>query len=191
MTTIVVPFRGPDGKRRLAPLPPELRAELALAMLGDVVAACVAVAPTVVVTSDPAVAALGLEVVADPGGGQGAAVAAALSGLAGEAAVVNADLPCAQPDDLRALLAALPPGGVALVPARDGTTNALALSRAGLFRPEYGPGSAARFAALGPSRLVDVPNLVDDVDTLGDLDRLEARLGSRTRAVLATLRVTA
>ena len=38
-----------------------------------------------------------------------------------------------------------------------------------------GRGSAARFAALAPSRMVDSPNLIDDVDTLADLERLAAR----------------
>ena len=42
--------------------------------------------------------------------------------------IVNADVPCVVPDDLRALLAATPAGGIALVEALDGTTNALGLS---------------------------------------------------------------
>ena len=62
---------------------------------------------------------------------------------------------------------------------------------AGLFAPLYGPGSAARFAALAPSRMVDSPNLMDDVDTVADLERLEARLGPHTRSVLAALRTEA
>ena len=43
----------------------------------------------------------------------------------------------------------------------------------GLFAPVYGPGSAARFAVLGPSRRVEAPNLIDDVDTIADLERLQ------------------
>ena len=62
--------------------------------------------------------------------------------------VVNADLPCATSRDLLALVGAVPDGGLALVAAADGTTNALALSDERLFEPVYGPGSAERFAAL-------------------------------------------
>ena len=47
MATIVVPFRGPGGKQRLAAVSEEARAAIALAMLGDVLEACVASAPTV------------------------------------------------------------------------------------------------------------------------------------------------
>ena len=84
----------------------------------------------------------------DPGGGQGAAVAAALAGLdPGAILIVNADVPCVLPDDLRALLAATPAGGIALVEAVDGTTNALSISAPGAFAPLYGPDSAARFQA--------------------------------------------
>jgi 2-phospho-L-lactate guanylyltransferase (CobY/MobA/RfbA family) len=81
----------------------------------------------------------------------------------------------------------VPDRGLAVAPAADGTTNALALSSPELFEPVYGSGSAARFAALAPSRAVDAPNLVDDVDTLADLERLGDRVGRHTRAVLAKL----
>src|SRR5437899_3221187 len=129
MTAIVVPFRGADGKRRLAPAQDEARAALALAMLADVLEACGAVARTVVVTGDEAARSVAVEVgvaaLDDPGGGQGPAVAHAL-GLVpvAPALVVNADLPALVPDDLRALESAIPPGGLALAEAADGTTNA-------------------------------------------------------------------
>ena len=169
---------------------------LALAMLRDVVAACTAVGPTFVVaprTTDVGDAAL----VADPGGGQGHAVRAGLAaatlaaGGAGPLLVVNADLPCATARDLLALAGAVPPDGLAYAPAADGTTNALALASSGLFLPLYGPGSAARFAALSPSRRVDAPNLTDDVDEVGDLERLIGRLGLWTRGALASLHTEA
>ncbi len=185
MPYVVVPFRGEDGKSRL---PAEIRAPLALAMLGDVLEACVEVGPTTLVTNDALARALAAELGAgvrdDPGGGQGAAVTAALASLAGPVLVVNADLPCVSAAELTALLAAAP----ALVAAADGTTNALSLTDPSSFAPLFGPGSAARFRAHLPG-LADVPlpGLADDVDTLADLERLLDRVGSRTRSALATL----
>ena len=196
MPTLVVPFRGAEGKSRLGPLTGKARAALARAMLEDVVGACTAVGPTFVVAPD-ATHAPGATVIADPGGGQGAAVRAGIDAAAlatggrGPYLVVNADLPCVTARDLLALAGAVPDGGLALAPAADGTTNALGLASPDLFAPVYGPGSSARFAALAPSRQVDAPNLIDDVDTVADLERLAARLGPRTRAVLASLRVGA
>ena len=187
MTTVVVPFAGVGGKTRLE-APRALRVELSLAMLADVLASAAAVGPTLVVAGDEDGATLarrfGAARVVDPGGGQGPAVEAALAGLGGTVLVVNADLPCATAADLRALAAAIPPGGLALVEARDGTTNALGLSGPELFEPLYGPGSAARFSALGAVAAA-VPNLSDDVDTMADLERLIARCGAHTQAVLA------
>lgn len=179
MATVVVPFRRETAKRRLAPAPDDVRTALAHAMLEDVLAAA---------------AAVGLAVVADEPDGQGAAVEAALRRIErGPVLVVNADLPCVQPRDLLTLLGALPEGGLALVAARDGTTNALALAAPHLFAPVYGPGSAARFLARAerlevPAVVADVPNLAEDVDTLADLERLEGRLGPATAAALEALR---
>ena len=179
MPTVVVPFRGETAKQRLAPAPEEVRARLAQAMFEDVRAAAEAV---------------GDVVVADEAGGQGPAVEAALRHLEeGPVLVVNADLPCARPRDLLTLLGALPEGGLALVPAPDGTTNALALAAPHLFAPLYGPGSADRFLAraerLGvPASLAAIPNLSEDVDTLEDLERLELGLGPRTAEALEALR---
>lgn len=191
MPTVVVPFRGTEGKSRLARLRLELRVALREAMLADVLAACEAVGPTVLVSSAPH-GGTAVTLVADEGRGQGAAVAAGLdvasrSGTGSPFLVVNADLPCVTPRDLLALAGAAPDDGLALVAAADGTTNAIALSKRELFVPLYGPGSAARFAALAPSRLLAVPNLIDDVDTVADLERLAERVGPRTRAVLTRL----
>jgi 2-phospho-L-lactate guanylyltransferase len=176
--TIVVPHRG-DAKRRL---PPSLRAGAAVAMLGDVVEACTAVGRTIVVTDDPAVVPPGAESLLDPGGGLGTAVAAGLVAAGPvHVLVVNADLPCVTPSALRQLAAA----GLALVPARDGTTNALSLPDPAVFAPLYGPGSAARFLALAPFAVAELPEFVEDVDTERDLERLAARAGRRTRALFA------
>jgi 2-phospho-L-lactate guanylyltransferase (CobY/MobA/RfbA family) len=166
MPLVVVPFRRQGGKSRLG-----LGPEIAQAMLEDVVEAA---------------AAVGRVVVADGEGGQGAAVANELRRRPdGPALVVNADLPCATARDLFALLGGVPPGGIAIVEARDGTTNAIALSSTRLFADLYGPGSAARFRAHAPCETVAIPNLVDDVDTLDDLERVAARVGPRTAEALA------
>jgi 2-phospho-L-lactate/phosphoenolpyruvate guanylyltransferase len=192
MPTVVVPFRGSAGKSRLARLPLESRTALGEAMLADVLDACELVGPTYLVAPTPWTRQC-VTLVADDGRGQGAAVTAGLelAALRGEAApflVVNADLPCVTARDLLALAGSVPADGLALVAAADGTTNALALSSVELFRPLYGPGSASRFAALAPSRTLDLPNLVDDVDTVADLGRLRERLGQNTTRALMRLR---
>jgi 2-phospho-L-lactate/phosphoenolpyruvate guanylyltransferase len=196
MPTLVIPFAGAEGKTRLHESA-VVRATLARAMFGDVLAACLPVGRTRVVTPDAeaAEAALeaGAEVVADPGGGQGAAVLAGLEGVEmGGILVVNADVPCAVPHDLRSLLAATPAGGVALVEASDGTTNALSLPAPEVFAPLYGPGSAGRFRAHAAGLRIEavsvaLPNLADDVDRMDELSRLQLRVGPRTQAALAQL----
>ena len=189
MATVIVPFRGSAAKQRLAQLPETLRGELARAMLEDVLAAAREVGRTLLVAPERIP---GAELVPDPGRGQGAAVEAGLAAAGeGPVLIVNSDLPCATSRDLFTLLGALPPNGLALVEARDGTTNALALAAPRLFEPLFGPGSAERYRALGDSRTVEIPNLVDDVDTVYDLERLADRLGRRTRAALAGWRVEA
>jgi 2-phospho-L-lactate guanylyltransferase (CobY/MobA/RfbA family) len=175
MAVIVVPFHA--GKTRLAVDAAE-REALAKAMLQDVLDACSAIAEPIVETSD---------------GGQGAAVERALATLSEEpepVLIVNADLPCLTPDDVRALLDAVPEDGLAVAPAPDGTTNALGLSRPGLFAALYGPGSAEEFRShasqLGvPSSVLVRPGFQDDVDTPADLERIADRVGSHTRAALA------
>jgi 2-phospho-L-lactate guanylyltransferase (CobY/MobA/RfbA family) len=167
VATIVIPFAGVGGKTRLH-ASAEVRGALATAMFEDVLAACTPVGPTKV---------------ADSGGGQGAAVAAALAGVEGPVVVVNADVPCVVPADIRLLAETAP----ALVAAADGTTNALSLPSADLFEPLYGPGSAARFQARCSAASMAIPNLADDVDTMEDLVRLQLRVGPRTLVALDAL----
>src|SRR5437764_4170807 len=177
MATVVIPFAGAEGKKRLHSSA-RIRRALAHAMFCDVLAACVVVGRTRVVTPDEqsanAAREAGAEAVADPGGGQGAAVQAALDGVEpGAILVVNADVPCVVPHDLRTLLAATPAGCVALVEALDGTTNAPSLPAPDAFAPLYGPSSSDRLrqhaASLGLEAVaVVVPNLADDRDPVED-----------------------
>jgi 2-phospho-L-lactate guanylyltransferase len=189
---VVIPFRE-EGKSRL---PQELRREVALAMLGDVVEAATSVGDVRVVTADPAgrlvADELGATLVDDPGEGQGPAVAAALERADGICLVVNADVPRVRPSDLSAL--AVPPrlGRVALVASADDRTNALGLPYPEVFRPLYGPRSARRFRAHVLDLGLDfeelaLPNLVADVDTRADLDALGPRGGARTRALVEAI----
>ena len=196
MAQIVVPFRGESAKQRLD-ASDEIRSKLALAMLGDVLTACVATGRTLLVTDDRSARALadelGAELVDDPGGGQGPAVAAALERVDnGTVVVLNADLPCVVPHDLRTLAGVAELGAFGLVEAEDGTTNALALPRASLFAPLYGARSADRFRDHADAHGVDavaaaIPNLTDDVDTLEDLARIGLRAGPRTQAAIGGL----
>jgi 2-phospho-L-lactate guanylyltransferase (CobY/MobA/RfbA family) len=135
-------------------------------MLATVLAAAKQVGRTLLVTNEPGLAErFGVEFVAEPGGGQGAAVAGGVEKARDVPVhVVYAHLPRATVGDLRELAAAAP----ALVAAEDGTTNAIALADPADFEPLYGPGSAARFGALG-LRPLDLPNLAADVDTLADV----------------------
>lgn len=150
-------------------------------MLGDVVEAALGVGRVLVVTDDPSVVPPGVEIVRDPGHGLGAAVEEALRRVEGHALVVNADLPAATAQ----AIARLADAGLALVEAADGTTNALSLPDPRFFAPLYGPGSAARFRAHAHFATVSIPELELDVDSDTDLERLSARLGPRTRALLA------
>ncbi len=194
MIEIVVPFRGEAGKQRLV-APEAVRADLALAMLGDVLTAGAATGRTLLVTDhEPArelATELGVEVVDDPGGGQGAAVAAALRLISADTVVVvvNGDVPCVVPHDIRTLAGAAELGAVGLVEAEDGTTNALALPSVANFAPLYGAGSAERFRDHLRTEGVTavsavIPNLADDVDTIADLQRVSLRAGPRTQAAI-------
>ena len=164
MIRVVIPYAGARGKTRLG----EAREELSRAMLETVLAAASSVGQVWVVSPEPVEGATWIP---DPGGGQGAAVEAALRELGpGPVLIVNSDLPSLSADDLHVLYEATPQRGIAIAPARDGTTNALGLSDTALFASLYGPGSAARFRAQA-EHVVDVvrPGLRDDVDTPADL----------------------
>jgi 2-phospho-L-lactate guanylyltransferase (CobY/MobA/RfbA family) len=161
VVTYVIPYRS-IGKTRLGD------SGLAAAMVSDVADACRAAgADDVVIVGEP--------------GGQGEAIRGALSAHSGPVTIVNADVPCATPDELRRLSASAP----AIVPARDGTTNAIALQDAQHFVPLYGPGSAERYAVALQAERLDLAGLRDDIDTWDDLERVRDRVGSNTERYLA------
>jgi 2-phospho-L-lactate guanylyltransferase (CobY/MobA/RfbA family) len=162
MTTYLIPYRI-GGKTRLGD------PELAQAMLSDVTDAVNELAEEALVVDGP--------------GGQGEAVAGTLAVHRGPVTILNADLPCVTSAEIEELTAAAP----ALVAARDGTTNALALRDVGDFKPLYGPGSAARFAKHVGAISLDLPGMRDDVDTWDDVERVRDRVGKHTHRYLNQL----
>ena len=180
MVAIVVPFRGANGKQRLGPLADDERAALALAMLEDVLAACVGVGPAGRRHRGRARRRCARERGARrrrPGRRPGAAVAAALR-TRGAVLVVNADLPVRAPRRPPRARGGHPrrPRVVARATARRTRSGS---SRRTLFAPLYGAGQRralpAPRARIGLDAVAaEIPNLADDVDSLADLDRLRA-----------------
>lgn len=212
-TLAVLPVKSLDAaKGRLAAqLEPSPRAELAQAMLADVLAALARSAElegVAVVTAEAraasAAGAAGAEVVSDTA--QAGQSPAALLGIehawrAGYERVllVPGDTPLLVPGDVDGLLrrSAAAELGVVIVADRHGTgTNALLLSPPRAIAPSFGPGSLARHvaaarAARAAHALEQVENLEHDVDTPEDLAALVARLRERDTATAAHTRATA
>jgi len=198
---IVVPIkRLAVAKTRLAERA-EVRADLALAMALDTVAAAraaVTVARVVVVTDEPsaaeAVTRMGALVVADaPGAGlnpalvHGARAAAGVDpGLA--VAALSSDLPALHSGDLDAVLRTAIDHGRCLVSDVDGTgTTLLAARDAESFAPRFGPNSRqahlddGAYDATADAAL----SLRRDVDTVDDLRAaVELGIGPATSAAL-------
>ena len=198
-TWAVVPVKTLDAaKRRLAgALDPAARRGLSLAMLADVLDALDAtpgLGGIAVVSRDADVAALarrrGLRVILETGAGLNAAVAQAANVLSANVLsasaegcarllVMPADLPLAAPEEIAAVLAALPEApGLTLVPDRHGVgTNALACTPPDAVAPSFGAGSfarhleAARNAGI-PATVLRLPGLGLDIDTPEDLRAL-------------------
>jgi 2-phospho-L-lactate/phosphoenolpyruvate guanylyltransferase len=160
------------AKSRLTGLPGPRRAELALAMAADTVAAALAAPPVagvIVVTDDDAVAAelggIGAVVIPDePGAGLNAALSFGVRYSdqrwpgRGRAALAG-DLPALRPAELAAALDAAARAGEAFVPDAEGTGTTLYAAGPGVpFRPRYGPGSRAAHRGAGAAEL-DLPEL--------------------------------
>jgi 2-phospho-L-lactate guanylyltransferase len=192
------------AKSRLTGLAGPRRAELALAMAADTVAATVAcpVVDTVIVVTDDAAAAadlsgLGAVVVPDePGDGLNPALTFGAAqaderwpgrGRAGLAA----DLPALGPDELARALAVAAGVPEAFVADAAGTGTTLYTAGPGAaFRPRFGPASRAAHLSGGAAELVlpGLDGLKRDVDTVDDLrDAARIGLGPRTAAAASLL----
>jgi 2-phospho-L-lactate/phosphoenolpyruvate guanylyltransferase len=208
-TAAILPVkRFSAAKQRLgADVAEDLRAELAKAMVGDVLSAlrdCSAIDATIVVTSEPVVAAaaryIGATVLEDTAeSGQSAAASIGLARAVEDgferALCVPGDCPALDPDELTDLLGSRE-SGVTIVPDRHDTgTNGLLLAPPDAIAPSFGPDSRARHeqlakAARAAVRVQRLPSLVLDIDTAEDLAVLRERLrgeairAPRTRAVL-------
>ena len=192
------------AKSRLSGLAGPRRAELALAMAADTVAAaaaCPVISAVIVVTDDDvagaALGSLGAVIVPDePAAGLnpalvfGAAYAAARWPGRGRAALA-ADLPALGPAEIGRALAAASGWPEAFVPDAAGSgTTLYTAGPAAEFCPRFGPGSRDRHRAGGAMELdlADVPGLRRDVDTPADLRSAAGLgLGPRTSVLAAEL----
>jgi 2-phospho-L-lactate/phosphoenolpyruvate guanylyltransferase len=195
----IVPVNSPSSaKRRLEPLlSAEQRAELVRAMLADVVRACLgaqSVHGILVVTPEPDLAPPGMDVILDPGVGHAHAVKLGLADprAAPGALVVMGDCPLVRAETLDALAEAARP--VALCPAQDGGTNALAMRPADAIEPAFGVASGAAVTVERARRLgyeaavLDDPLIALDIDAPEDIRRvLDLGGGSRTQMFLDQL----
>jgi 2-phospho-L-lactate guanylyltransferase len=195
-----------SAKSRLVPvLGRESASRLALAMLGDVLEALLAVEAldrVAVVTPDAEVAAsarrLGAEALQRDDPGLNPAIESACAELVGApddgALVVLGDVAGAEPEDIARLVAARSMRGVTLAPADDGGTAALLRRPFDVISAAFGKDSA-RAHRLGaehekvPFEAIRLPSLAIDLDSAHDLDAFMASRsgGSRTRALLAEL----
>jgi len=208
----VVPVKGlAGGKSRLAPrLSRDELEALALAMLGDVVAALRAtpsIDRVVVVTPDERVAAAaraaGARVLLRPEPGLNPAIDAgsALAAPGEPVLTVLGDVAGAVPEELEQLFARLRElggRGAVLAPSADGGSSALLRAPGDVLPSRFGPesGKAHREAAGAagvPWAEVALPSLAVDLDCPEDVERFLAgdAAGPRTRALLASLGWTA
>jgi 2-phospho-L-lactate/phosphoenolpyruvate guanylyltransferase len=209
----IIPVKrfGAAKQRLAATLGAEPRAALALAMLGDVLAAVArsqGVEQVVVVTGEPAAARAAhehdVDVVADPrdaGHSQAAklGIARAVELGASAVALLPGDCPLLDPSELDPALERISEGGVGIVPDRHGTgTNALLLAPPDAIEPAFGEGSRDRHerlarAARRAAAIERLDSLALDVDTpadltaLGEVLRAAPERAPRTAAALGPL----
>jgi 2-phospho-L-lactate/phosphoenolpyruvate guanylyltransferase len=203
--SVVVPAkRLAVAKTRLRPLTSAAgaagpHADLVLALLADTVAAataCPVVGAVVVVTDEPAAAAvvhdLGATTVPDePDRGLNPALEhGARSAAAPAVAALSSDLPALRPEELAAALtAALTTAPRCFVADAAGTGTTLLTAVGTELAPRFGRGSAQAHRDSGAHRLSGHwPGLARDVDTAEDLRAaLALGVGPRTRGLVARL----
>jgi 2-phospho-L-lactate guanylyltransferase len=186
---IIVPHRGlAAAKTRLAPVLDDAEREaLARRLLEQVLrVAHEACGDVVVITPSealaPLVTAAGARLVVQHGLGLNAGLEQARNEAIADGVttlvILHGDLPNLGPDDIAALLEAVPPArGVAIAPDRAGTgTNGLALRPPGAIGFRFGAGSFAAHALEAqnagiPLAEVHRPGLAFDLDTPADLAR--------------------
>lgn len=184
-----MPHRGLEAaKTRLAPiLDPAEREALARTLLARVLAVVSEACEDVVVITPsealrPIVEEAGARLSVQRGMGLNAGLEQARAEAVADGVellgVLHGDLPNLSPDDVGALLDAVPAGGgVAVAPDRAGTgTNGLAQSPADAIAFRFGTDSLARHreaaAEAGlPLQVVERPGLAFDLDTPADLAR--------------------
>lgn len=195
--SIVIPVKRLDRAKTRLRLAPGLRAELALAMAIDTVAAalaCAVVNEVVAVTDDPqataALSALGARVVADhPDAGLNPALRHGAS-LAREPRIgfVSSDLPALTADDLSAVLRATAGHRSAFVADTSGEGTTMLLIRENSHvEPRFGAASRSAHEAAGSLDITAVAPVRArrDVDTLEDLQAAAAlSVGAATAALL-------
>jgi 2-phospho-L-lactate guanylyltransferase len=193
--TAIVPIkRFAAAKQRLGlGIDEERRRDLVAAMLRDVLAAIAGsrmVERTLVVTGEPAAAAiadeLGADSLTDPAD-EGHSEAAllgieAVSPRTGCVALLPGDCPLLDPRELDRLLTGVPDRYVTVVPDRHGTgTNGLVLAPPIAIRPAFGEGSCERHVAAAreagmPFGVEVVESLALDLDTPADVVALTMAL---------------
>lgn len=188
---ILIPVnRLDEAKGRLAPLLSHAeRAELARLTLEAVVEAARGAGSTVVLTSDPAVAAIVGErarILPERPDRSGlnaqleAAIETLIAAEIDQVLILHADLPLASTAALRELIDAAPPApSIAIARPPDGGTNAMLLRPPGRFPLAYGRGSCDRHVAAARDAGMEVlvlepPPLTLDLDTPEDLRTLLA-----------------
>ncbi len=204
--TAILPIKrfGAAKSRLSDALSPAARADLAAAMLADVLDALARserLDRVIVVSGEPrAIAAAGranaelLEDPADAGHSEAAllGVAAAIASGAACVALLPGDCPLLSPAELDLALDEVEPGSVGVIPDRHGDgTNGLLLAPPDAMAPSFGPGSRerhlelARAAGMGP-RIVEIPSLGLDLDTPEDLEELTRTLRADASLAPAT-----
>jgi 2-phospho-L-lactate/phosphoenolpyruvate guanylyltransferase len=191
---VLIPLKAlATSKQRLSPTvsaPSRRRLMLHLLRRAAEAARTSGVGPVALVTSDPKAsdlaAALGVDLVSDGALAWNEGLLHALRSIQPPPAAVlylSGDLPLVTGADLIDFVAAAPSPGVAIARARDGGTNALLVRPALVLVPMFGQQPSAiaharQAAERGiAARILDIPGLALDVDTVDDLRAVRVARG--------------